>query len=653
MELPNNAEALLKDIWDKEQHRFHAQETYILDYKETIPTKFSDGYGAGIIRLALGYHNSYGGIIIFGVNDKTLKIVGLKDRFDIEAFNRSLTDFADIKIECLSKQYFFELPEERMMINVIVVPKRGLDKPIRLVRQLGTYKPGTLWIRDRHEVLEARAEHVPMLYSTRRTLPEFSEKITSTIHRSFPPSPATMKEFVGREKLVEQLWSWFVFGDEPRLYLHGPGGSGKSTLAFEFAQLLADNGSQIQNSNAEQLDYVVYISGKESELNPFTGTQEDFAYRQFSNSQEQFAQILYHSGQIDIVDLHETDEILKAKLKDLFGNYNGLIVVDDIDALSRRKIPTGEEILFVTALRSNGKTKILYTLRYPPSHALDSAVTVPGLEQDSDFPSFTAACSRQFRVPEPSPELLPRIYNETSGLPLLIETIVGLRKFCGTYQDSLKSFQEKGGEEARNYLYRREYDQLDRKGKSKQVLAVLSLLKEPTSFSTLISLSSFSREQIRDALSECGSIFLSHFENENNETLYQLSPPSIPFIGGVSKSLDNYDSAKRKIEHFQNTEVKSTPEELQIIQQLERLIRQRRFRDVSLIGESITESDPVFSNPRIQSLLGQAYAELGGIFRESARKAFASASSTQYSDISMMRSWYYLEMRSGDGSTLR
>ena len=80
------------------------------------------------------------------------------------------------------------------------------------------------------------------------------------VHRSLPPSPATLHHFVSRYKLLELLWQWFVLGDQPRLYLDGPGGSGKSTLAFEFARTLAETASEIRGPRGDRLDYVVFIS---------------------------------------------------------------------------------------------------------------------------------------------------------------------------------------------------------------------------------------------------------------------------------------------------------------------------------------------------------------------------------------------------------
>jgi hypothetical protein len=60
--LPPDFEAALGSLWDKELSRFHVQETYVLDYKETVPSKFSDSYGSGIVRLVLALYNSFGAL---------------------------------------------------------------------------------------------------------------------------------------------------------------------------------------------------------------------------------------------------------------------------------------------------------------------------------------------------------------------------------------------------------------------------------------------------------------------------------------------------------------------------------------------------------------------------------------------------------------
>ena len=194
--------------------------------------------------------------------------------------------------------------------------------------------------RERHEVLEKlrpdtfrcciRSERIRQI--VRNTAPG------RPVHRSLPPSPATLRDFVDRGSILETLWQWFVFGDQPRIYLHGTGGSGKSTIAFEFARTLSDHGGSVRAKNGDALDYVVYISGKETELDPQTGKEKPFAFQQFAQASEQYAQILLHSGFLNEDQISTVDEnTVDALLTELFGNFSGLIVIDDIDALQEKR----------------------------------------------------------------------------------------------------------------------------------------------------------------------------------------------------------------------------------------------------------------------------------------------------------------------------
>ncbi len=506
--VPSDFGELFADVWDDSSKRFNTQETYVLDFKDRIPDNFSDSFGVGIVRLALAFHNSYGGLIIFGVKDRSQDIVGVTTTFDIEVFNRLLSDVSDASIQCSVKTIEAPvIPTAR--IAVLVVPKRAVASPVRLKRDFGKYKAGICWVRDRHEVLIATDQHLPMLYSMRSNPPDVVTNAPPyPVHRSLPPSPATLHKFVSRYALMDRLWQWFVLGDQPRLYLDGPGGSGKSTLAFEFARILAETGSDIKTKAGDRLDYVLYISGKETEFNTQAGKEQRFVLRQFATATEQFAQILLHSGFSNEADVATaSDEGIDKLVSELFDNFSGLIVIDDIDALTRRKVDTGEEQLLIKAVTSAKRTRILYTLRQPPTHAKRSAVSVPGLDHDAELPEFIQTCCAQFGSPVPTGQHLKDIEAATNRLPLLIETIVWSRKFAGDYTEAIRAFEERGGDGARQYLYQREYDRLE-EGKSRQLLAGICLLREPVGFATLASLFQFTRDQLIDAISESSEIFL-------------------------------------------------------------------------------------------------------------------------------------------------
>ncbi|AKI02677.1 AAA ATPase domain [Hoeflea sp. IMCC20628] len=649
-ELPAAFEDLLGAAWDATNERFHVQETYVVDYKETLPDELARGYGAGIIRLAIAYYNSFGGIIVFGVRDRELSVAGVAGNVDIEAFNRALSDYTGSSIECLCKQYTVPTKKGELNISVMLVPRRGTTPPIRLLRKLDKYPPNILWVRDRHEVLEAAPRHLAQLYSDRSLLPSDQDGESRVlVHRSLPPSPATIERFINRGVLLDQLWTWFVYSDQPRVYLHGPGGSGKSTLAHEFAKQLTENGAQVHLKNGEHLDYVLYLSSKETELNTYNGQQQKFLLRQFSDVDEQIDQILHHSGMHSQNDETTIAVDKDALLQELFDNFSGLIVIDDIDALSRRGLDTGEELLFFKTMKGRSRNKILYTLRHPPSHAMSSSIVVPGLSPENEYFDFQRVCCEYFDVPEPPPEKTPHIMEVTSSLPLLIETLVGIRKHCSNYNEAIELFKDRGGEEARRYLYQREYDRLSNQGKSRYVLAGLYLLDEPITFTAFCGLTQMSPEHLKESLSEAGSIFISRSEDTSGETLYQLTPPSRPFIGVVSGQLPHIGGLRTRVKHYRSEGLKMGREEAAVIASMESLIKTKSYGDVARIAEKYAPHDPVMVNPKVQSLLGQAYSELGPEMREKARHCFKHAEGLGYRDIFMMRRWFNMELFSGYG----
>jgi len=390
-------------------------------------------------------------------------------------------------------------------------------------------------------------------------------------------------------------------------------------------------------------------------LNPQTGRQQVFALRQFGSRREQFEQILFHAGFADEKQMEglsgaKLDEMLDKLLSELFAHFSGLIVIDDIDALTRRKVDSGEESLFLKTAQPTAKhTRVLYTLRFPPAHAMDSTEPVPGLDSGTEFPEFVKACVKQFGVPEPAPDELEQLKTKTDCLPLLVETVIALRKHSGTYKEAIRTFNDKGGEDARRYLYQREYDGLQQQGRARQLLAALCLVGEPMSVPALAGLLQLQRTMLTDAISECSGVFLSAQVGEAGETLYQLTPPCVPFIEDVSKQLTYFAALERKVQHFNRIGVKVGPREAGLIVNMERLIRSTEFGAVVAMGEQLRSDDLALENPKIRSLLGQAYAELGGHSWEKARECFKHAEGLGYRDLFMMRRWFHLEFMSGYG----
>lgn len=642
--LPPTLSDLFGDLYDQSNSRFLMQETTIIDFKESIPESFTDSYGVGIVRLALAFHNTYGGVIVFGVVDRTFSTVPTSEIFNIEAFNRMLSDVTGAQIECVLRRYPVNPEDAELPVQVVLVPPRVQGKPVKLTRDLGKYSSGTLWLRDRHEVLEAESRHLPLLYGDRS---EFFSKATgrnSRIHKSLPPSPATMEEFIGRFHLMDGLWEWFTSSSQPRLYLHGPGGSGKSTLAYQFATSILDAPVTVKIGADLPVDYVIFLSSKETAFNPLTLADSPYLMRDFSTPDEQFGQIVYNSGFISEADVGKiTRDQVDICLDELFLNFTGLIVIDDIDALSRKGYDTGEEALFLRAAQSGGRVKILYTLRYAPPYAISTSKEVPSLQFESEYFSFLQSCCAQFELQQPSADLAIKIFEQSAGLPLLIETIVGLRRTCSNYQEALTSYQSREGDAARRYLYQREYDRLEVRGKAKHVLAALALIDSAVTFTTIANVTSLSEAQVRDAITETRAIFLKSSQAEGGETLYDIATPAFNFIANTSKALPFYPALEKAVRHFKQQSVRTTPHEAGIIFNFTRLAREGDFPRIAEEGALIPPHDSIWGNPKFLGLLGQGYASLGGAKAEDARECFRRAFALHNRDIFMLRAWYRLE----------
>lgn len=385
-------------------------------------------------------------------------------------------------------------------------------------------------------------------------------------------------------------------------------------------------------------------------MNPFTGHEQNFDLRQFTNKHEQFCEILYHAGLIDDTDQsHSNMDIAIKNLKALFDDFSGLIVIDDIDALSRQHVDTGEEDLFYLAAKARRSTKILYTLRHAPQHAINSSVIVPGLDTETEYHEFLDLCCRQFHVPNPPPDVTARIAEKTDCIPLLVETILGLRRDCSDYHTSLRMFEERGGEGARRYLYQREYDRLQARGKARLLLATLLLLGHPISFSDLIRIVPAPEEEVRDALTEVSSIFLSTSLSDNGVTLYELSSPSVSFVKNVSVKLDYFASVRRAVEAFQSNVDKMPQREAAIVAKCDRLIRRKSYSEVVTLSKEHAPTEPLWQIPQFLALLGQALSRITPPNFTEAREHFRAAHSKGYWDVFMMRQWFFIENSTGYG----
>lgn len=650
LSLGDNHNLVLSGLYSEDLKSFPIQESLHWDYKDRFPDKLNDDYFGGILRLICAFNNTYGGIIIFGVHDKQRTPGHNKQKVDIERLNAVVAEKLNNKIECIHRNYRLDSGSDSD-VDVLLIPKRPMGVPPTKFRHpIGKYRAGTIWGRFGHQVLAVTPSQLPLFYHSRDDYglePEFSAKFT--IHKALPPSPATMKQFIGRSDLMDDLWQWLVFDEEPRLFLHGPGGSGKSTLAYEFAHAVAESGRHVKTASGYSLDFVTYLSAKETELNPASGKIQNFSACDFADAEGQFRAILVHSGlstEAEVLSL--SGGALKEKLKELFNSYHGLLIIDDIDALTRRRTDPGMDTLLQVLLRARPGGKVLYTLRNAPTMSLNNAIKVPGLNPDTEYLDFVDVCCKQFKVPIPPSEfIVGEMENESDRLPLVVETIIALKRTSSNYKEALSLYQTNKGDNARKYLYQREYDGLPADNRGRHLLAALAAFDRPVSFESLRQVLRFSEDQLSDAIGEVSEIFMNADDAASPDTLFSLLPVTKKFIDSVSDRLDMLPMIKARVDYYRSNLVIDDPRITTLKLRVSDFLRDDDADGALKYLRSVNPAPEISEHPHYQALMGQVLARLKRPLYEEARSAFQFAYSAGYRDVSMMRDWFHMEFSSG------
>ncbi len=651
------SEYIEQNILSADGRVFEAQETSIFDYKDQFPFSLSDEYFLGIVKLICALHNTYGGFIVFGVHDKTRTPGHNKVKINIERLNNVLRQKLTSPIECVYFPIVLHAYDDNAngQVDIIMIPRRSqTTPPVRFGKVEGKFRPSQIFLRRSHETLEARSADLPFLFGRRQyqDMSSDAESLSQPIRAILPPSPATMRTFVGRLLTLERLWNWLFQEDEPRLFLYGKGGTGKSTIAFEFARLVSQNGSGICTSSGNPLNCIIYLSAKRREVVPERGVVVDTKCRDFSDSQSLFLAILYYAEWTDDeFGAAATEKYIEGYLKELFNARCILLIIDDIDTLTTQGVDAGFDTLFAILARSKGGSKVLYTLRNAPTHSLKNSIEIPGLDLENEYSEFVSNCCVQFRQPEPpKPVLEGRLSQVTERIPLLLEVIVGLRRTCGNYDDAIDLFERQSGEDVRRYLFEREYSSLPPDNKARYLLAALSLFEDPVSADDLQVVLRFDKEQVREALGNIDEIFLQKsLSREKEDTFYSLSGVTKAYIASKREKLERLFTLRATVTTYHRSIHPNEKEIARLRFKVEMCTRRGECVEALRLLEDTTLSAKITQHPDFQVLLGVVYANQLPPRVDKARTCFQYCADMRFEHVEGMREWYNMELRSGYG----
>lgn len=587
---------------------FLNRENHLWDFKESWPFSYSDDYFYSIIRHIVGFANTSGGLLIFGVNDESRLAVESKIRPNLDKLKRSLIDLLKNPPDVDLRTYKVDLSRS---IHVLFIRR---NVPVCLpasflpahAERLGISR---YWVRSGHETVFAQAKHIGLLFCGS----DLEVGGEPAVDASLPPSPANVRQFVGRLETMERLFDWLYMSHEIRAFLHGKGGSGKTTIAFELAKHLSANGRNVRFDNQDALNRVIFLSAKEKALSVSSGRSEVFIGRDFTDELSLYRSIIVLSGESDKDPFGMERPELLFELSLIFDKVSMLIIVDDIDTLTTKGIDPGFDALFLCIARAKRTIKLLYTLRNAPTMAMANAIEVPGLQLGREYERFIEVCCAQFGVAEPEAALRDgKLARVTERRPLIVESILALRRNAGTYENAISLFEENVGDDARQYVFQREWNVLPSDNSARYMLAALALYGKPVVVEDLVAVTKNSLEVVVEAIAATREMFLE-VQDVGDETTYTIGNLTASFVLRAAKTLDKHATIEARVNSFKKAFLPNFPELSRILTRNEPLLRKAfRYNNVEAAIVAMKDLDPsryppkVTEDPRFRSLRGYA-----------------------------------------------
>lgn len=200
-------------------------ESEIFDYKEAQDdTPLAN---AKLIRHIVSFYNSYGGYLLFGVQETVgeslFQVVGIS-ALDMESLKARIREFVGERIQIAGTSVTAStINGEQCDLFLLFIPKRQENgrPPVHFLKDA----PGQIFRKDDvyhrigDECVEAKGPKLfaltlprPNPYLNAQTSWKFDQLITKRIENNLPDRNFICPRFVGRETYLDMLWRWL--GDD-------------------------------------------------------------------------------------------------------------------------------------------------------------------------------------------------------------------------------------------------------------------------------------------------------------------------------------------------------------------------------------------------------------------------------------------------------
>ena len=468
------SEKVVAALYDGES--FIEQEDYLWDYKAALgidgAKPGSKSYQAKVCEIAkdvVAFHNTLGGYLVFGVEDKTGKILGCEESFPDDDLSARLKSDLRKNIDITVRRINFQ---KNHILLVHIPRKLGKEQPKAFVRPAKAaengrqaYKQNDIYYRDGIGSSPARGDALASLVAGRFEIPGLPHQVSfdQLTENNLPARNFEKRDFVGRQSYLDMLWRWLLDPFTPIKLVSGIGGLGKTTLVRRFVE-------DVLERPPEGFENLIWFSAKsihfDAETAKFVTTHEDDP-NFFNSSTKLYEKLLSTLGIPDEeLETLTDDEELLSRLIDALTLFPSLVVVDDLDSLSKEEqAQIFQELGMVfsrTAALSAHPSRCVFTARELVGAAPRQTVKLQGFGE-SEFLEHLQTLYERFGMPmrlERKQHLFKRFLKESGGSPLFAASIVRLVHGGLSLDEALNRFRGKEGEEVRSFAFEREIGRL-------------------------------------------------------------------------------------------------------------------------------------------------------------------------------------------------
>ena len=492
-----------------------------VDYKEMLSLGSPKGE-ASFAKDALAIHNSGGGYILVGVQDKTWKRVGLKDPFpyDSKELIDKIRKVTGVDLEVRVAQHELHFESEWRTFALIHI--RG---PSNINKLKNPSRPRKGFYDDEKWGVTANVAYFRKDDSTLsvkdRDIPQFAEALIEKLSIEVPSTEVApfaiddgffklldkgYESFIGRGVLRDELQR--AVEQDPRIWIinvHGPGGVGKSALVNWFTHLCYQE---------RTYEVILQLTAKSAKLTP--------------EGIKRVTPSLYSlEGLLDniLAMFGEKSDRLERKKKaayEALSAFRFLLVLDNMETVDDARI-----LEFIQHIPPDSKSKVLITSRRRTG-GWEFPLYVRELDHE-ELREFVEVKSRELGFTlDCSPKLIKEIRHATGGLPLAVVWLLGRHKLNPDLQKIAKELRSPDSP-VLEFSFRNIWNTLSKD--ARQLLGALTIFDETPTLELLSIATGWSIEKVDATIGELEDVTLVDrvIQKPTGRMVYAALPLTLDF----------------------------------------------------------------------------------------------------------------------------